>query len=248
MAVLHSDNPNASGELAYDYQAHREAPDETKLFCQWWIKPSMNVNKLLQAEEAFYNRYPGGFSNPEMIAIRKTHKLDKMVELAQDSFAKRNFKLPDLIIENMIKVITRSSLVSVFEKPKFRDFARELPREYRLALAQGLDELLHGNEQTGFETMLAILRSGKLAKWSLMTICQAYYHPQVEVFVKPTTAKGIIDIFELKNLQYKPAPTWAFYSEYRATINEMKTLVDPSLSPFNIAFTGFLMRSIHGQY
>jgi len=208
----------------------------------------MNFKKLIQAEEAFFDRYPGGFANPEMIVIRKTHKLDKMVELAQDSFPKRNFKLPDLIIENMIKIVTRSSLVSVFEKPKFRDFARSLPLEDRIVLAEGLGEALHGNEQNGFETMLAILKSGKLAKWSLMTICQAYYRPQVEVFVKPTTAKGIIETFEIKELQYKPSPTWAFYAQYRAAINQMKTMVDPSLSPYNIAFTGFLMRSIHGEY
>jgi hypothetical protein len=207
----------------------------------------MKVKKLQQAEEAFFNRYPGGFSNPEMIAIRKIHKLDRMVELSQESFVKRNFKLPDLIVENMIKVITRSSLISIFEKPKFRDFARSLPPEYRQALSQGLFDLLHGNEQSGFETMLEVLRSGKLAKWSLMTICQAYFRPEVEVFVKPTTAKGIIETYELKSLQYKPAPTWAFYEHYRAVINEMKTMVDPSLSPYNIAFTGFLMRSIHGD-
>ena len=207
----------------------------------------MNLKKLKQAEEEFFNRYPGGFANPEMIAIRKKHKMEKMIELTQDGFAKRNFKLPDLVIENMIKVITRSSLISVFEKPKFRDFARSLPSEDRKTLASGLQELLHGNEQTGFETMLEVLKSGRLAKWSLMTICQAYYHPQVEVFVKPTTAKGIIETLELKNLQYKPAPTWAFYNEYRAEINEMKSKVDASLSPYNVAFTGFLMRSMQGR-
>ena len=207
----------------------------------------MNLKKLKQAEEEFFNRYPGGFAHPEMIAIRKKHKLEKMVELTRDGFAKRNFKLPNLIIENMIKVITRSSLISVFEKPKFRDFARSLPSEDRKTLASGLQELLHGNEQTGFETMLEVLKSGRLAKWSLMTICQAYYHPQVEVFVKPTTAKGIIETFELKNLKYNPTPTWAFYDDYRAEINEMKSKVDASLSPYNVAFTGFLMRSMQGR-
>ena len=207
----------------------------------------MNLKKLKQAEEEFFNRYPGGFAHPEMIAIRKKHKSEKMVELTQDGFAKRHFKLPNVIIENMIKVITRSSLISVFEKPKFRDFARSLPSEDRKTLASGLQELLHGNEQTGFETMLEVLKSGRLAKWSLITICQAYYHPQVEVFVKPTTAKGIIETLELKNLQYKPAPTWAFYNEYRAEINEMKSKVDASLSPYNVAFTGFLMRSMQGR-
>jgi hypothetical protein len=208
----------------------------------------MNLKKLKQAEEAFFDRYPGGFDNPEMIAIRKKHRLEKMIELTQDGFARRNFKLPDLIVENMIKVITRSSLVSVFEKPRLRDFARSIPPEDRQTLAKGLRELLHGNEQLGFETMLAVLQSGKLAKWSLMTICQAYYRPQVEVFVKPTTVKGIIEHFELKNLHYKPAPTWAFYDEYRAVINEMKSKVDPSLSPYNVAFSGFLMRSMQGNY
>jgi hypothetical protein len=207
----------------------------------------MNLKKLKQAEEEFFNRYQGGFAHPEMIAIRKKHKLEKMIELTQGGFAKRNFKLPDLIVENMIKVITRSSLISVFEKPKFRDFARSFPSEGRKMLTGGLQELLHGNEQTGFETMLEVLKSGRLAKWSLMTICQAYYRPEVEVFVKPTTAKGIIETFELKNLQYKPAPTWAFYDQYRAAINEMKSHVDASLSPYSVAFTGFLMRSMQGR-
>ena len=204
----------------------------------------MNIKKLKAAELAFFDRYPGGFSNPEMIAIRKHHKLDRMVALALESFTAQNFNHPDLIVENTVKIITRSSLISMFEKPKFRDFARSLPPLERQDLARGLGELLHGNEQTGFEIMLAILRTWKLAKWSLMTVCQAYYRPQVEVFVKPTTAKGIIKTFEMEHLQYKPSPTWDFYERYRTAINEMKTRVDPSLSPYNIAFTGFLMRSM----
>ena len=208
----------------------------------------MNLKKLHQAETFFFDQYPGGFSNPEMIALRKHHKLDQMVELAQDYFRERNFNHPDLIVDNMTRIITRSSLISRFEKPKFREFAQSLSPMERQDLVQGLDELLHGNEQTGFEILLAILQSWRLAKWPLMTVCQAYYRPEVEVFIKPTTTKGIIETLELKNLQYRPTPTWDFYERYRAAINEMKTKVDPSLSPYNIAFTGFLMRSIQGQY
>lgn len=208
----------------------------------------MNLQKLKQAEAAFFTRYPGGFANPEMIAVRKHHKLDKMIELTQESFLERNFSFPDLIVENIARVIRRSSLISVFEKPRFRDFARSLPPMERQVLAHGLDELLHGDEQAGFETILDVLRSEKLAKWSLMTVCQAYFRPQVEVFVKPTTAKGILEFLEIENLRYKPAPTWAFYKEYRALINDIKTRVDPSLSSYNIAFTGFLMRSMRGEF
>ena len=207
----------------------------------------MNLKKLKRAEEAFLNQYPGGFDNPEMVAIRKKHNVDKMIAFAQDSFSKRNFKLPDLIIENMIKVISRSSVISVFEKPRFRDFAHSLTLRNKKLLASGLEELLHGKEQQGFEVILEVLKSGKLAKWSLMTNCQTYYRPQVDVFVKPTTVKGVIEFFELKDLQYKPTPTWAFYDAYRSVFNEMKSRVNSALSPTNAAFSGFLMISMEGK-
>ena len=92
--------------------------------------------------------------------------------------------------------------------------------------------------------MVEILKTGKLAKWSLVTILPNYYHPDEEVFVKPTTAKGIIAHFELENLEYKPTPTWAFYQRYKNTILKMKTNIDESLAPNNAAFCGFLMMSL----
>lgn len=231
-------------DTRHDHGTQKRALQERlSLIIKYWQR-RMNLKKLKAAEEDFFHHYPGGFDHPEMIQIRRKHKLDKMIEMTQAGFVKRNFKLPDLVVENMIKVITRSSLISVFEKPRFRDYARSLPTKDRRELAKGMQELLHGSEQAGFETVLEVLKSGKLAKWSLMTICQAYYRPQVEVFVKPTTAKDVIEYFELNDLHYKATPSWAFYSDYRAAINEMKTKVDPSLSRYSIAFTGFLMRSM----
>jgi len=208
----------------------------------------MNLIRLKQAEETFLHRYPGGFDNPEIIAIRtKKHNVDKMIAFAQESFSKRNFKFPEQIVQNMVKVISRSSVVSMFEKPRFREFAASLFPEERDLLAGGLEELLHGKEQIGFETILDLLKSRKLAKWSLMTICQTYFHPQRDVLVKPTTVKRIIEYFELKDLQYKPAPSWSFYNAYRSTIHEMKSKVDQSLSPSNVAFSWFLLLSFHGN-
>lgn len=207
----------------------------------------MNLKKLKQAEEDFLYQYPGGFENPEMIDVRKKHKLDKMIELTQSAFVKRNFKLPDLIVENMVKIITRSSLISVFEKPRLREFAYSLPSDERKKLAKGLEELLHGDGQTGFESMVDVLQKGKLAKWSLMTVCPAYSRPEVDVFIKPTTTKDVIHYFELEHLHYHPRPTWAFYKDYRTAINEMKSHVEESLSRYNIGFTGFLMRSMPGR-
>jgi hypothetical protein len=208
----------------------------------------MNLTKLKQAEAAFLHRYPGGFENPEMIATRvRKHKPDQMIALAREGFSKENFRLPDLIVQNMIKVISRSSIISVFEKPKFRDFANALPLQEREFLSSGLKELLHGDEQTGFEMILGLLKSAKLAKWSLMTVCQTYFHPQRDVFIKPTTVKGVIEYFELENLHYRPTPSWTFYEAYRSAFHVMKSKVDPSLSPTNPAFSGFLWMSVHGE-
>ena len=208
----------------------------------------MNLGRLRQAEAAFLHRYPGGFANPELVATRvKKHKPDQMIALAQESFSKGSFKLPDLIVQNMIKLISRSSIISVFEKPRFRDFANTLPPQEREFLTGGMQELLHGNEQTGFEMMLDLLKSGKLAKWSLMTVCQTYFHPHRDVFIKPTTVKGVIDFFELENLHYKPTPSWNFYEAYRSAFYEMKSKVDPSLSPTNAAFSGFLWMTIRRE-
>lgn len=207
----------------------------------------MNIIKLKQAEKAFFKLYPGGFNHPEMVALAKKHKMDKMITLAQEAFAKKNFSTPEIIIANLIKVISRSSMVSLFEKPKFRDFANSLYQKDKELLVHGLKKLLHGKEQQGFEMMLEVLKLGKLAKWSLITICPAYFRPQTEVFVKPSTVKGVIEFFELKSLQYNPTPTWDFYAEYRDVINEMKSRVDPGLSPYNAAFSGFLMMSLQSR-
>jgi hypothetical protein len=208
----------------------------------------MNLERLMRAQEAFLYRYPGGFDNPEIIATRvRKHQPDKMMALAQKSFSRENFSHPERIVQNMIKMISRSSIISVFEKPRFRDFANGLNPQEREFLSGGLKELLHGNEQTGFEMILNFLKSEKLAKWSLMTVCQTYFHPQRDVFVKPTTVKGVIEYFELENLQYRPTPSWAFYEAYRSAFLDMKSRVDKSLSPTNAAFSGFLWMTIRGE-
>lgn len=208
----------------------------------------MNVQKLKQAEAVFLQQYPGGFEHPEIAAIRKKrHNVDRMIAFAQESFAKRSFKLPDRIVESMVKVVGRSSVISIFEKTRFRDFAASLTGDDEKFLARSLEELLHGNTPAGFEAMLDLLRTQKLAKWSLLTISPTYYHPQREVLVKPNTVKSILAHFELTSLQYRPTPTWAFYDSYRSVIHEMKAKVEPCLSPTNAAFSWFLLLSSRGE-
>ena len=151
----------------------------------------------------------------------------------------------------MVKVVSRSSMVSMFEKPKFRDFVKRLNEDEKAFMVHGLSQFLHSKtpegQRAGFEAFTDILRTEKLAKWSLVTIIPAYYAPSTEVFVKPTTTKNILRYFELTDPIYKPAPTWDFYQKYRKIINEGKKQVDEKLSPSNAAFLGFLMMTVNAQ-
>ncbi len=205
----------------------------------------MNADKLQQAENTFLASHPGGFLSPEMAAIGKKHKMAAMIAFAQEHFKKSRFSDHPTIAGNMVKLVSRSSMVSMFEKPKFRDFVNGLSEKDTRRLSIGLKNFLHGDQEKGFDAMLDILLQGKLAKWSLMTIIPNYYHPDDEVFVKPTTAKGVIAYFELEPLVYKPQPSWAFYQAYRRQILAMKATVDETLAPSNAAFCGFLMMNMN---
>lgn len=209
----------------------------------------MNTAKLKSAEQAFLKRYPLGFKDPGLLEIIKKHKGQKMADLAQAAFGLDKGKRPATaaVLAAMVKVVSQSSMVSLFEKPKFRDFASSLNKPAADRLAGGLLEFLHGDQEAGFDAQLEVLTQGKLAKWSLITICPAYYNPTVEVFIKPTTAKGAIEHFEIDGLVYKPKPTYAFYVAYRKAIQAMKKKVSKSLGPDNSAFGGFLMMSM-GQF
>lgn len=206
----------------------------------------MNREKLKQAEANFFALYPDGFDDPAMLEITKRHKMDKLVEFAQESFSPDCASHVEQTVANMVKAVSRSSMVSMFEKPKFRDFVTRLDRVQKGFLVDSLIEFLHGDQQAGLEGFVELLRTEKLARWSLLTAIPAYYEPTKEVFVKPTTAKGVIAHFEVADLLYKPQPTWAFYKGYRALINKYKKQVDKRLSPTNAAFSGFLMMSMAG--
>ncbi|WP_291299900.1 hypothetical protein [Desulfosporosinus sp. BICA1-9] len=103
----------------------------------------MNITKLKEAEERFFMRYPGGFSNPLMLEIAKKHKVEKMNKLAQDSFAIEQFESPSKIVDSMSKIVSRSSMVSLFEKPKFRDLVKAMSDNEKERLSHGLKEFLH---------------------------------------------------------------------------------------------------------
>ncbi len=207
----------------------------------------LDIKALKRLEQNFLMQYPSGFETPELAKRIKRHTVGRMTELSREFFAESALANVSLAAANMARIVSRSSLVSVFEKPRFRDFVGGLNEDEKAFLVDGLREMLHGNQRLGFEAMLDLLKTRKLAKWSLLTVIPNYYAPVREIFVKPTTTKGILKHFGITDPVYKPTPTWDFYEKYRTIINAGRERVDKSIGSSNVAFSGFLMMSVEVQ-
>lgn len=204
----------------------------------------MNLKKLKDAEENFFAFYPKGFEDEALLAIIKRHNTAKIGQSVREMFAPDCFSRTEQICENFAKIVSKSSLISLFEKPKVRDMLKQLSMEQQDMLAIGLYELLHANHKKGFEILVDILSIYKLAKWSIVTLIPYYYARDKEFFIKPTTTKEIIKFFEIEGLTYKPRPTYEFYERYTKVLEEMKLQVSPLISADNAGFTGFLMMAM----
>ncbi len=203
----------------------------------------MNYERLRIAEAHFLQSYPGGFSDPALEPTLKKHRMNKMTEFAEELFAPACFYQPNEFLGKLVKLVSRSSMVSMFEKPKFRDAIDDMNSNEREELTEALRELYHGSQPAGFGKVVDLFSRRRIAKWSIVTIGLVYYRPDQEVFVKPTTAKMIIEKLQL-DLEYRPKPSWEFYSGYRDAVMEIKSRVNPSLSSNNAALTGFLMMAL----
>jgi len=205
----------------------------------------MNVKRLLRLEKEFLEKYPYGFDSYEMQRIKKKHNLEKLVNYIHDVCSIENLKRGIEVFPDVAKVVGKSSMVSVFEKMRFRDTCADFDKVEKLEFLHSIYELIHGDKRTGFDGLLNLLSPYKLAKWPLITVWRAYFYPENDVFIKPTTVKKVISYIELEDIVYTPAVNYEFYRKYKGYINEMKKVIKTeSLKPNNPAFSGFLMMTI----
>ncbi|WP_430885292.1 hypothetical protein [Fusibacter sp. JL216-2] len=204
----------------------------------------MKLEKLQHLENEFFKVYPEGFDAPDLQEIAKKHKMDKMQTFVKENFAKDKFESTEEVFEDFVKLISKSSLVSVFEKTKFRNEAKIMTSGEKEELVAGIYAFLYGNQAQGFAKQLAVLQKYKMAKWPILTVLGLYMNPNHEVLVKPTTVKGILKYFEVEEFQYTSKANYAFYDAYRQFINEIKSEAGEHLHIDNAAFCGFLMMSI----
>lgn len=204
----------------------------------------MNLQKLKEAETSFLTFYPKGFEDEALLPIIKRHNTAKIGESVREMFAPDRFSRTEEIGENFAKIISKSSLISLFEKPKVRDMVKAMSMEQQDMFAIGLYELLHADKEKGFRILVDVLSIYKLAKWSIVTLIPYYYGRDKEFFIKPTTTKDIIKFFDIEGLTYKPRPTYEFYERYTKILEEMKSHVSPLIGEDNAGFTGFLMMAM----
>lgn len=201
--------------------------------------------KIGYLEHTFLSRFPNGFYNEEIKKSSKKHNIGKHVDYIHNVCSKENLRLGLSVYNDVIKVVLRSSMVSVFEKMRFRDLMREFDDMEKRLFLESVYQLLHGDEEEGFNDMVNLLLPFKLAKWPIITVWRAYYNIHEDVFVKPTTVKKILKYLEVDDFQYKPKVTYEFYKKYRVFLNSLKQYVEhPSLIISNPAFSGFFMISI----
>jgi hypothetical protein len=205
----------------------------------------MNIKRLKEAEAAFLARFPKGYGDPGMEKIRKSHNVDRLADFTRANVTEAALSRPQGFADILLKIVSRSSMVSRFEKPPFREFLDALSSKDKRDLAEAFRKRLFGRKQReGFEAIIDLLDRYKLARWSLVSAVPFYFAPSKEAFVKPSTARRIVTFLDMEALHYNPRPDWAFYVGYRKLVLDIKKNVDPSLTPNNAATTGFLMATM----
>ncbi len=204
----------------------------------------MNIEKLEQLEAKFLSQYPMGFDDPDLMVIAKKHKVDAMKEFVHTHFAKEKFDDPDAISDAFTKLIAKSSLVSVFEKAKYKDVAKLFREDEIETLSSALYNILYEDQKKGFNQLVLLLATFGLAKWPILTVLGLYYNGDYEVLVKPTTVKAVLSYLEVTEFKYTTKPNYEFYAKYRDLINDLKKRTGKSLATDNGAYCGFLMMTI----
>lgn len=197
--------------------------------------------KLKREAQQFLVRYPEGFESEALKKLSSKHKMPQLIALAQSTLSDATVKVPESALKAAKDLIAKSTMVSLFEKPKFRDAVNSFSHEEAQRFTLGLRELLYGDEGFGFELLVGVLAPYGIAKWPIITAFRCYVFPNTDLLIKPTTVKNAIAFFEWRDLAYTTRPNYEFYHQYRQRVIESASQVSPLLSPTLAHFSGFMM-------
>lgn len=203
----------------------------------------MNQTKFKEEENRFLMHYPGGFDNPSMQETAKKHNITKWTTFVKENMAEDQFS-SDEVVDRLTKLISGSSLVSVFEKTAYRNMMGIMGQVERDEMRNAVKEMLYGNQEKGFGNYCEVLSRYKNDKWPTVTALLYYFNPDYEVLIKPSTVKAALTYFEVEDLKYTSRPNHDFYRSFRDWVNRLKEGAAPELHVDNGAFCGFLMFAV----
>lgn len=204
----------------------------------------MNLEKLKDCEERFFEYYKDGFEDEKLAKTVKLFNTIKFQTLAKNSFALENFSNFEYISQSFFEILLKSPLISFYERDLIKDALKNFTNYEKDMLSIYLKDLLYEdleeNIKDSFDELVELIASKNLAKWHILTLIPYYFAPDKNYFLKPSTTRNIVKYFELENIKYKPRPSFEFYKDYTKNLQKMKNIVNPILRDDNGRFTGFL--------
>ena len=152
----------------------------------------MNIEKLKECQERFFEYYKDGFEDEKLAKTNKLFNTQKFHTLAKDSFALENFSNIEKITEDFFNILLKSPLISFYEGDLLKNALKNFTIFEKDMLSIYLQDLLYGSFEDSFDDFVELLASKNLAKWHILTLISYYFAPDKNYFLKPSTTRNII--------------------------------------------------------
>lgn len=182
-------------------------------------------------EQSFLRQFPNGLQDDEFKMLGKKHQSsDRIIKMFKESITiknltTRNESIQEETMKSIIKAISQSTLISTFEKVAFKNYIKDT--KIHKPFMEALANMLHDcNEDTmnAFVHVCSLKKNetnANIAKWPIVTFFLAYFDPQNEIFIKPTTIKQVAYIMNV-DIEYQALPNFNTYKKARNMILDFK--------------------------
>ncbi len=173
----------------------------------------------------FFSIYPDGFNDEAMLKAKKKHDDSKIIDffanLTENDFKN---KRPETLCEQISKILSKSTMISTFEKITFRNYIAN--KDIQLPFLMSLYNLIYYYNEESFNDFIDALsllkeeRNAFAAKWPIVTFF-TYYNIEHAFPVKPTTVKKVAKMLNF-DIEYNSRPNFTTYEKINTMYNNFK--------------------------
>jgi len=182
-------------------------------------------------DDLFLLRFPGGLDDEEFNELGKKHRSsDKILDTIKNDVDLNSFILEDDYhinknIETITKLVTKSSMISVFEKVTFKKYIAD--KKIQATFLKALYEMLTNLNENTMSEFVGVLNlknaelNKRVATWPLVTFFLVYFNDNNEIFIKPSTIKKLGKLLEY-DIKYESIPNYMTYTNIKKMIMDYK--------------------------